>query len=59
MYLMNLSENNCILYLFLIWLYYVYLFDELMGKEMYSVFDELMGKNILGKNNRMEYIETR
>ena len=46
---MNLSENNCILYLFSIWLYYVYVFDELMGKELYFVFDELMGKENIGK----------
>jgi hypothetical protein len=38
-------------------LYYVYGFDELMGKELYFVFNELMGKeNIEKKNNSMEYI---
>jgi hypothetical protein len=30
-------------------LYYVYVFDELMGKELYFVFDELMGKENIGK----------
>jgi hypothetical protein len=47
--LMNLSEKNCILYLFSIWLYYVYVFDELMRKELYFLFDELIGKYISGK----------
>jgi hypothetical protein len=43
---MNLREKNCILYLFSIWLYYVYVFDEFMEKELYFVIDELMGKKI-------------
>jgi hypothetical protein len=46
---MNLSEKNCILYLFLIWLYYLYAFVELIGKELNFVFDEFMGKKYIGK----------
>jgi hypothetical protein len=34
------------MYLFSILLYYVCVFDELMGKELYFVFDELVGTNI-------------
>jgi hypothetical protein len=59
MYLMNLSEKNCILYLFSTWLYYVYVFYELIGKELYFVFYELMGKIYWEKNNCMEYIEKK
>jgi hypothetical protein len=30
-------------------LYFVYVFDELMGKELYFVFDELMEKKYIRK----------
>jgi hypothetical protein len=46
---MNLSENNCILYLFSIWLYYAYVFYEFMGKKLYFVFDELLEKKYIEK----------